>query len=108
MASSLHQFDVVANLDAASREDVPYLVILQHDLLDGVPSVVVAPLVREALFAPVAGLNLTVAIEGERYLLAVSDLFAILRRALSSSAIASLAGRRDEIIRCLDRLFVGF
>ena len=99
---------MIANPDAMSSASVPYLVVLQHDLLDMVPTVMVAPLVRRDILELVSGLHLNVSVAGEEFTLAMSDMFPILRGSLRSPALTTVADKRDEIIRCLDRLFVGF
>ena len=42
------QWDVYANASAASRAEVPYFVDVQSDLLRGVPTRFVMPLMRQA------------------------------------------------------------
>jgi len=41
----LQQFDIVENRNSASRVQYPYLVILQHDRMAFIRSVIAAPLV---------------------------------------------------------------
>jgi toxin CcdB len=103
----IRQFDIVANPDADDAAHRPYLIVLQSDLVSGLRSTVVAPLVvRDALLgAP--RLNPMVVVEGREHWLATHELFAIDRRALAQS-VASLQDQRDKVIGALDFLFIGF
>ncbi len=101
------QFDVVANPDADDAAHRPYLVVLQSDLVSGLHSTIVAPLVPREAFAGARRLNPIVPVDGREFWLATHELFAVDRRALRGT-IASLAEQRDAIIAALDFVFTGF
>ncbi|MBK5951998.1 CcdB family protein [Rhodobium orientis] len=102
----MRQFDVCRNPNPAMRARVPYLVILQSDLLDPLATVVVAPLLAEGAFRPVTKLHPVFEVEGERFILSTGELAGVPRRAVGER-ISSLAGERDAIIAALDLLFTG-
>jgi toxin CcdB len=103
----MRQFDVVANPDAGEREFRPYLVILQSDLVSGLSSTVVAPLVVRDRMSGATRMNPLLKVEGCEFWLAAHELFAVDRRMLSS-AVGSLAEERDAIIKALDFVFSGY
>ncbi len=100
------QFDVVANPDAADAAYRPYLVILQSDLVSGLRSTVVAPLVAREQMAGAQRMNPIFTIKGTEYWLASHELFAIEQRMLKER-IASLADQHDTIMAALDFVFTG-
>ncbi len=100
------QFDVVPNPDASDAPTRPFLVVLQSDLVSGLRSTVVAPLVARDQLAGAQRMNPIFSIEGKEYWLATHELFAIEQRALKRS-VASLADHRDAIIIALDFAFTG-
>jgi toxin CcdB len=101
------QFDVVANPDTSEAGYRPFLVILQSDLVSGLSSTVVAPLVLREHMNGAHRMNPIVSVEGREFWLATHELFAVDRRMLRKK-IASLAEERDAIIRALDFVFTGY
>jgi len=100
------QFDVVANPDAADAAHRPYLVILQSDLVSGLRSTVVAPLVHREQMAGAQRMNPIFNINGAEYWLATHELFAVEQRMLKPK-IADLADYHDAIMAALDFVFTG-
>jgi toxin CcdB len=103
----IRQFDVVANPDAEEAVHWPYLVVLQSDLVSGLRSTIVAPLVARPDLQGARQLNPIVAVEDREYWLATHELFAVEQRILRKK-IATLSDRRDAIIAALDFLFTGY
>ena len=101
------QFDVVANPDAQEAAYRPYLVVLQSDLVSGLSSTVIAPLVSRADMTGATRMNPLVNIDGREFWLATHELFAVDRRILGKT-IASLSEQRDAIIAAVDFVFTGF
>lgn len=101
------QFDVVRNPDEQDAAHRPHLIVLQSNLVDGLRSTVVAPLVSHGQFTGAPRLNPAVTVKGRQYWLATHELFAIDQRVLKGP-IASLESKRDIIIGALDFLFIGF
>ncbi|MFO8004404.1 CcdB family protein [Thioalkalivibrio sp.] len=68
---------------------------------------VVAPLVQQADFGrPVQVLNPVVEVQGEPLVLSTAELAGV-STAMLGETVASLAGRRTEIIAAIDLLFTG-
>src|SRR6476620_10416675 len=101
------QFDVVANPDPLEAVHRPYLVILQSDLVSGLTSTVVAPLVERDKIKGAQRLNPVLTVDGRDYWLATHELFAVDQRVLRGT-VTSLADHRDAIIGALDFIFIGF
>jgi toxin CcdB len=101
------QFDVVANPDPIEATQRPYLIILQSDLVSGLASTVVAPLVPRENMKGAQRLNPVLPVEGREYWLATHELFAVDQRMLHGR-VATLASHRDAIMAALDFLFLGF
>jgi toxin CcdB len=101
------QFDVVANPDPIEAAQRPYLVILQSDLVSGLTSTVVAPLVPRENMKGAQRLNPVLPVEGRDYWLATHELFAVDQRMLHGR-VATLAEHRDAIMTALDFVFLGF
>ncbi|HYW75976.1 MAG TPA: CcdB family protein [Gammaproteobacteria bacterium] len=99
------QFDVLTNSDSQSARWAPYLVVLQHDLLSDLGTVVVAPLVREGESPrPLRGLNPVVEFCGERLVVSTQELAGVSRRDLGAVA-GTLQTARDALITAVDLLF---
>jgi toxin CcdB len=103
----IRQFDVVANPDSEEAAIRPLLVVLQSDLVSGLSSTVVAPLVPREQMQGAQCLNPILSVAGQDYWLAIHELFAVAPRVLTRK-VASAAEDRDKIIGALDFLFVGF
>jgi toxin CcdB len=101
------QFDVVANPDAQEALSRPYFVVLQSDLVSGLSSTVIAPLVSRADMTGAARMNPLVSVEGREFWLATHELFAVDRRILGKT-IGTLSEQRDTIIAAIDFVFTGF
>jgi toxin CcdB len=101
------QFDVVANPDPTEAAHRPYLVVLQSDLVSGLSSTVVAPLVPRDRMKGAQRLNPILPVESREYWLATHELFAVDQRVLRGR-VATLADHRDAIIAALDFVFIGF
>ena len=101
------QFDVVANPDAREAAYRPYLVVLQSDLVSGLSSTVVAPLVGRSDMLGASRMNPLISIDGSDFWLATHELFAVDRRVLGKT-IGSVSEQRDAIIAAIDFVFTGF
>jgi toxin CcdB len=101
------QFDVVANPDPVEAAQRPYLVILQSDLVSGLATTMVAPLVPREQMQGAQRLNPLLPLAGRDYWLATHELFAVDQRILRGK-VGTLADHRDAIIAALDFIFIGF
>jgi toxin CcdB len=100
------QFDVVANPDAEESAYRPFLVVLQSDLVSGLRSTVVVPLVLREHMTGAQRMNPVFTVEGRECWLATHELFAVEQRMLKAK-VSSLADRHDVIMAALDFVFTG-
>ena len=100
------QFDVRENT-GRNPDVIPYIVEIQADLLDGLATRVVIPLVRRAFMTPAAYLNPEFEIEGEAVVLSTAEIAALARGELTGEVVANLESDRDRIIRAIDVLLAG-
>jgi toxin CcdB len=99
------QFDVYTNVNTQTKERVPYLLDIQHDLLDDLSTRVVIPLVVG--MKPVTHLNLLFVIDGQKVTLSTAEMAGVPLRLLGAK-VTSLEQSRQEIIAAVDFLITGF
>ena len=100
------QFDVHRNPEQ-EREDIPYVVDIQSDLLSDLPTRLVAPLVRASAFGPPVGrLHPRFVVEDNPVMILTTEIGVLSPRALGG-AVANLAGYRHEIVGAIDMLITG-
>ena len=104
----IRRFDVFRNPSPRSASTVPYVVVLQSELLDDLPTRVVAPLVKVAALSGKAAtrLNPRFEIEGESVFLMTQQLGAVPSSSLTRR-VSSLQDAREDFVRALDLLFSG-
>lgn len=102
------RFDVFRNANPKTARAVPYLLLLQSDLLDELPTQVVAPLVKTTALASrgAARLNPSFDLEGEAHFMLTQQMGAVATASLSER-VGSLESRCDDITAALDLLFSG-
>jgi toxin CcdB len=101
------RFDVRTNLNRASRERVPYLLELQTDLLAGLDTRLVAPLMPAARFGPPASrLNPVVRIGSRNFVMDTALIAGVPANQLGDR-VASLVERSSEVLGALDFLVSG-
>jgi toxin CcdB len=100
------QFDIVENLNLARRGHYPFLVILQHDRVAALRSVIAAPLINATEGVAKSRLQPSVEVAGRRYIIVVEQLAAVEPNSLGR-IIASAVSIRYEIVAALDLLFTG-
>lgn len=100
------QFVVYRNPNKQTRRQVPYLLDLQAELLGGLHTRVVAPLLPASQTRPARHLNPVFEVEGRSVVLSTAELAGVPLSALGEE-VTSLRERRDEIIAALDFLFTG-
>ena len=97
------RFDIFENKDGAG-----YLLDIQSDLLSGLNTRVVVPLLPQSSApSPAQGLNPVFNIEGQEVVMATQYMAAVPEGELRFGA-GNLAGQQDEISAALDMLFLGF
>lgn len=97
------RFDIFKNGDEAG-----YLLDVQSDLLSGLNTRVVVPLLPQSSApSPAQRLNPVFSIEGQELVMATQYMAAVPEGELRSG-VGSLAEKQDEISAALDLLFLGF
>ena len=103
------QFAVHRNRNAATRARYPLLLDVQSDLLAGMGTRVVVPLVLFSALGESALTTLAPAltIEGERYAALTPQLAGIAVNELGA-VVADVSGERSSILAALDLLITGY
>ena len=100
------QYDICSNANSASRKLVPYLIVLQADLMRDFQTVIVAPLRRESMATTIAKLNPVVKIEGKTFRVSMAELAGVLRSQLGN-VVANVEDQHREFVDAIDLLFTG-
>ncbi len=100
------QYDIHRNT-GLNTAIIPYMVIVQADVLDGLATRVVVPLVKRSEMRPAAHLNPVFEIEGIEVVFSTAELAVLERDEITGEAITSLAGQRAAMTRALDFLLIG-
>jgi toxin CcdB len=103
----IRQYDVVQNPSVRSRPIAPYVAVVQSHFYEEGPTILVAPLLEMGKDALLTKVSLGVQFDGASFILMLSEIGAIDRRAAFRS-LGSLVSYEDDIRRALDRLFTGF
>ena len=103
----MRQYDVFANPSARSREIAPFVVTLQSHLLSALPTVVVAPLLRNDARSAYSYTSVRVVHDGQTYILSVAEAVAMDIRNLQQ-AVGNLLVYEDAIRSAISRVFNGF
>jgi toxin CcdB len=91
------------------NQHIPYLLDVQNDLLDGLDTRMVIPLIRESSFkgSGITTLTPRVTINGETLLLLTPQMAGISKHLLTEE-VSNLNGFRYEILAAINLLIVGF
>ena len=105
----IRRFDVFENPNPRTVRTVPYLMVLQSELLDGLVTQVVVPLVKAGALGGKGAtrLNPTLSIEGDEVVMLTQQLGAVATGSLARR-VSNLDHRREAIVGALDFLFSGF
>lgn len=103
-----HRFDVFRNPNPAAVKHIPFLLVLQSELLHELPTRVVAPLARANAIKgpPVTMLNPEFEIGGVRLVMLTQQIAAVPLDVLRKHE-TNIESQRDTILRALDFLFSG-
>lgn len=99
------QFDVYENLNEKSKQNIPYLLDIQNDILKDLTTRVVIPLIITN--KAINFLNPKFTINQIDVILSTAELASIPMEILGNK-ICSLKDRREEIIGAVDFLVTGF
>ena len=102
----IRQFDVFRN--PRNKAQFPFLLVVQHDLLESLSVRVVVPMAPKSSFAqrPAARLNPIFTIDGTAVVM-VTQMLGAVRASSLGKKVGSLSTKRTEIIGALDILFTG-
>lgn len=102
------RFDVFRNPSPASSKNIPYFLVVQSDLLDGMDTCTVVPLAKAQVARRAASerLNPLFRIE-DTDVVQFTQLIAAVPMNSLREPIGSLDAQRDAILRALDFLFSG-
>ncbi len=100
------QYDICKNPDRTSRQRVPYLIVLQSDILSPMNTVIVAPVSLERPANSLAKLNPALIIEGKRYRVSMLEMAGIPRNRLGE-VVANAESQHTNFVAAIDFLFTG-
>jgi toxin CcdB len=101
------QFDLRSNAGSPYASEIPLLLEVQADLLDGLRSRVVVPLYRKPLRGrAISQLEPEVAWQGEPLVVATAELASVSVSSLGP-VVGTLLPRRTELLAALDLLLTG-
>ena len=101
------QFDVYANINEATKQRFPFLLDVQHGLLDSLDTRMIIPLRARLLSSKaVDRLMPIVALPGGEFVVVTPHLASMPKKWLGHR-IGNLEAARSEIVRALDLLFTG-
>lgn len=102
------QFDVHRNEAEETKAEFPYLLNIQSDILDHLPTRVILPLVPASVAGrPVSRLNPVLEIEDQDMIVATGQIAGVPIRDLGQ-VVACAQDRRFEVIAAIDLLISGF
>lgn len=102
------QYDVFANPSSSAAQGIPYVVVIQSDLLDGLPTRLTVPLaVLDASIKVPTSLCPLVTVKGQR-LQALAHYAAPLPARLLRRPVANLAGQASALVSAMDAVSSGF
>ncbi|HYD29986.1 MAG TPA: CcdB family protein [Azospirillaceae bacterium] len=101
------QFDVRRNPSPRTRASIPFVLVVQADLLADLEPVAVVPLRRaDTLTRPIRRLNPLFVVEGVEVVMIPNAIAGVLRRDMGE-VVANLEDHRDDIIAAMDTLLAG-
>lgn len=103
----MKRFDVCPATGSGVSGRSRLVVVLQHEHMSDLATVVIAPMFTEDELAPIERLRPQVRVARKSYIIAVDRLASLPARQLGT-AVANLEASRDELINALDFLFGGF
>lgn len=102
------QFDVYRNPSASARHGMPFVVTVQSDLLDGLPTRLTIPLGTDKALSGNIPRNLCPALEFDGQTLYALPQFTVAFRTRDlGRSVGSLADRASELVAALDAVISG-
>ena len=100
------QYDICRNNNVSSRKRVPFVVVLQSDLMRDFQTVVVAPLVAETIATKISRLNPALKILGKIYRVSMAEMAGVQRKQLGE-VVANVQDQHLEFVGAIDLVFTG-
>jgi toxin CcdB len=102
------RFDVYRNPNPGSKDRIPYLLDIQANLLEGLATRLVVPLIAASELGPaIERLNPTLRVGSRNYVMATAEMAAVSRKSIGEKA-ATLEAKSAEILAAVDFLISGF
>lgn len=102
------QFDVYVNSNQETSDLFPFLLDVQTEILNNLPTRVIVPLLtRSAISKPIPVLNPVFEIQQTEVIMSTPQLVGVHSSVLGTK-ICSVKEKRDLIIAALDLLFTGY
>ena len=102
----MRQYDVCRNRNESSSKQVPFVLVLQADLLSDFATVVVAPMMPETAATKITKLNPTVKTQGKSYRVSMPELASVLRKQLGE-VVTNVEDQHLEFVAAIDLLLTG-
>ena len=99
------QFDVFINLNEDTKNQIPYILNIQHDILNNLSTIVVVPLILN--IKAISNLNPIFLIENQKVIMSTTEISSIPIIYLGKK-ICSLSDKRVEILNAIDFLITGY
>jgi toxin CcdB len=103
----MKRFDVCSAVRFGGSGRDRLVLVLQHEALTDLSTVIAAPLFKPDELPPVPGLRPLITMDGQRWVVAMDRMASLPRRQLGKAA-GNLEGDRDVFVRCIDLIFTGF
>ena len=100
------QYDIHRNT-GLNTAIIPYMVVVQADVLDGLATRVVVPLVKRSEMRPATHLNPVFEIEGVEVVFSSAEIAVLAGDELTGEIVANLGPEQARMARALDFLFFG-
>ncbi len=100
------QYDIHRNT-GLNTAIIPYMVVVQADLLDGLATRVVVPLVKRSEMRPATDLNPVFEIEGVAVVFSAAEIAVLAGDELTGEIVGNLAIEQAPMARALEFLFSG-
>lgn len=102
------QFDVFHNANPDTKDEIPYLLDIQADILESIATRVIVPISSlEKIPKPISIVNPVFNIDGQEMVALFDELSAYPKNALGDK-ISSLIDERAKIMQAYDFLFQGY
>jgi len=99
------QFDVYINSNQDTKNQIPYILNIQNDILNNLSTTVVVPLILD--IKSISNLNPIFLIENKKVVMSTTEIASI-PKAYLGEKVYSLSDKRVEILNAIDFLITGY